>query len=119
MKKIFLFIMLLLLIPKCVNASELDISGKSSVLIDYDTKKILYENNKDEKLPVASLTKMMGQIIILENIESGKIKWNDYVTVSKNASDYGGTQIYLSENEKSFTICIGGDDTIRRVQQGG
>ena len=43
---------------------------------------------------------MVGQIIILQEIESGKIKWDDIVTVSKNASDMGGSQIYIEEGEE-------------------
>ena len=53
-----------------------------------------------KEVAVASMTKMVAQIIILENIENGNISWGDIVTVSRNASDMGGSQIYLSSNEK-------------------
>ncbi|MBR1386347.1 MAG: D-alanyl-D-alanine carboxypeptidase, partial [Bacilli bacterium] len=61
---------------------------------------VLFKKNESEKLSVASLTKMMVQIIVLENIESGKIKWDDEVITSSNASGMGGTQIWLSTGEK-------------------
>ena len=103
MKKIILFILIIsiCIIPKCVFAEE-DIipNATSGLLMEESTGKIIYEKDKDKQLAVASMTKMVAQIIILESIESGKIKWNDIVTVSKNASDMGGSQIYLSENEK-------------------
>ena len=45
----------------------------------------IFEKNKNEKVAIASMTKMVAQIIILEQVEAGKIKWNDIVTVSENA----------------------------------
>ncbi len=100
MKKIIIFTLLFfILIPK-VSAEELLTNARSGILIEEKTKEILYEKNKDEKVSVASLTKMMVQIIVLEKIESKEIKWTDIVTASKNASGMGGTQIWLSTGEK-------------------
>ena len=99
MKK-YIILMIFMLIPYNVFASELIPNGKSGILIEAKSGKIIYEKEKDKKLSIASLTKMVGQIIILEEIESGRIKWNDIVTVSKNASSMGGSQIYLEEGEK-------------------
>lgn len=90
--------------PIGVSALQSDkelISGAvSGLLMEESTGNIIFEKNKDKEVAIASMTKMVAQIIILENIESGKIKWSDIVTVSKNASDMGGSQIYLSPNEK-------------------
>ena len=100
MKKIIIFTLLFfILIPK-VSAEELLTNARCGILIEEKTKEILYEKNKDEKVSVASLTKMMVQIIVLEKIESKEIKWTDIVTTSKNASGMGGTQIWLSTGEK-------------------
>ena len=68
--------------------------------MEQTTGEIIFEKDKDKKVAVASMTKMVAQTIILENIESGKIKWDDIVKVSKNAADMGGSQIYLTANEK-------------------
>lgn len=99
MKK-YIFLLLLLLFPYNVFAEDLIPNGKSGILIEAKSGKIIYEKDKDKKMSIASLTKMIGQIIILEEIEAGNIKWTDVVTVSKNASDMGGSQIYLEEGEK-------------------
>lgn len=99
MKKV-LILLVLFLFPFNVFAEELIPNGKSGILIEAKSGKIIYEKNKDERLSIASLTKMVGQIIILEEIESGKIRWDDIVTVSHNASSMGGSQIYLEEGEK-------------------
>ncbi len=74
-------------------------NAKAGILIEASTGEIIFEKNKDEQLAVASMTKMVAQILILEAIESGKIKWTDKVTASENASGMGGSQIYLSTGE--------------------
>ena len=76
----------------------------SGVLMDATTGEIIFEKNKDEQVAVASMTKMVAQIIILENIESGKIKWDDIVTASANASGMGGSQIYLTTGEEMTVL---------------
>lgn len=99
MKKLLL-LLFLLLIPYKVFASELVPNGESSILIEANTGKVIFEKDKDKKLSIASMTKMVTQIIILEEIENNKIKWEDVVTASRNASGMGGSQIYLEEGEK-------------------
>lgn len=99
MKK-YIFLLLLFLFPYNTFALDLIPNGKTGILIEAKSGKIIYEKDKDKKMSIASLTKMVGQIIILEEIEAHNIKWNDVVTISKNASDMGGSQIYLEEGEK-------------------
>ena len=79
-------------------------NAQSGILIESGTKEILYEKNKDEKLSVASLTKMMVQLLILEKIEDKSINWDDTVVASANASGMGGTQIWLSTGEKMSVL---------------
>lgn len=101
MKKMSIIVILfLLLLPKVYAEESLITNAKSGILIESNTGEILYEKNKDEKVSVASLTKMMVQLIILEKIEDGSIKWDDEIVVSSNASGMGGTQIWLSTGEK-------------------
>lgn len=69
-------------------------------MIDYNSGEVLYNKNKDERLSVASLTKMMGLLLVFEQIDKGKINTNEMLVVSKNAKDMGGTQIWLEEGEK-------------------
>ena len=100
MKKIIVIIVAFLLLSPKVYADELLKNAKNGILIEASTKEILYEKNKDEQVSIASLTKMMVQLLILEKIEDKSIKWNDVVTASSNASGMGGTQIWLSTGEK-------------------
>ena len=101
MKKIFIVVLgVLLLIPNFVYAEEnLASNAKSAILMEASTGKILFEKNKDDRVSVASLTKMMAQILILEEVEKGNLKWDEKITTSANAAGYGGTQIYLEAGE--------------------
>lgn len=76
----------------------------SGILMDATTGEIIFEKNKEEQVAVASMTKMVAQIIILEQIEAGKIKWDDIVTASANASGMGGSQIYLTTGEEMTVL---------------
>lgn len=103
MKKIFIPLLIsLIFIPTVVKANTLDITPNASkaILMDYDTGEILYEKNKDKKTSIASLTKMMGLILIFEKIDNGSLKQDEILTTSKNAKEMGGTQIWLEEGEK-------------------
>mgnify|MGYP004534320869 FL=1 len=103
LKKWIFFSILVLLFPILVQAEDQDTSlipnAKAGILMEASTGKILFEKNKDEQLPVASMTKMVAQILILEAIETGKISWDDKVTASANAANMGGSQIFLAKGE--------------------
>ena len=99
MKKILVFLLIILITFK-VNASDVVPNAKAAILIDPDSKKILYEKNIYDEVSIASLTKMMGLILIFEKIESGDIKYTDKVIASANAASMGGSQIWLSEGEE-------------------
>lgn len=102
-KRFFLLLFVLLLLPVNIKAeenTELIKNATSGLLMEQSTGEIIFEKDKDKQVAVASMTKMVAQTIILENIESGKIKWDDIVSVSKNAADMGGSQIYLTAGEK-------------------
>lgn len=79
---------------------EQDVECKSAILMEAQTGEILYENNADESLPPASVTKIMTLLLVMEAIEQGKIKWDDTVTASAHACSMGGSQIYLKEGER-------------------
>lgn len=99
MKKVLIFCLVILCFVN-VKAMEIVPNAKSAILIDPDSKKILYEKNIYDEVSIASLTKMMGLILIFERIESGDIKYTDKVVASSNAAGMGGSQIWLSEGEE-------------------
>ncbi len=73
--------------------------AKSAILIERDTGSILYEKNSDEKLPPASMTKIMTMILIMESLDTGRIKRQDGVRTSEYAASMGGSQIFLEPGE--------------------
>lgn len=81
------------------SAVELDIGGKSAVLMDAATGTVLYESNSHEPLAPASVTKVMTMLLIMEAVDSGKIGWDDTVTASEAAAAKGGSQVYLKVGE--------------------
>ncbi|MBQ4634349.1 MAG: D-alanyl-D-alanine carboxypeptidase, partial [Bacilli bacterium] len=100
MKKLIVWLLLVCLLPFNVFASDSVVpNAKNALLIEVSTGTIIYEKNKDERVSIASLTKMMGLILIFERIESGSLKYTDKVTASSNASGMGGSQIWLETGE--------------------
>ena len=73
-------------LPTTVTAAELDVAGKSAVLMDVATGTVLYEKNPHEPLAPASVTKVMTLLLIMEAIAEGRIGWDDSVTASEAAA---------------------------------
>lgn len=101
MKKIIVLFLLFMISLPCVKAeSTLDLDSESAILIDSESGKVLFEKNADTKLPMASMTKIMSMLIVMENIDNGNLKYDDKVIISKNAKSMGGSQVYLSVGEE-------------------
>ena len=96
---VLVLVLVLGVLPRQAGAVELDLDGKSAVLMDVATGTILYEKNAHEPLAPASVTKVMTMLLIMEAIDSGKIGWDDIVTASESAAAKGGSQIYLKVGE--------------------
>ena len=81
-------------------AADLELAAPSSILMERATGEVLYEDNADERLRPASVTKVMTLLLVMEALEDGRIGWDDMVTTSAAAAGKGGSQIYLEENEQ-------------------
>ena len=104
MKRVISLILVLsfvLSFPICANAAEnKKLNVKSSILMSLDTGDVIKQNNAYEHLSPASVTKLMSILLILEAIDSGKIKLTDEVAATENAVSKGGSQIWLEVGEK-------------------
>ena len=78
---------------------KLNLESESAILIEQSTGQILYEHNSHEKLRPASVTKVMSILLIMEQIDSGKLSYSDSISCSENASSMGGSQIWLDPKE--------------------
>ena len=102
MKRVLLIVTMLItlvVLPFQTQAAQLQVAGKSAILMDVATGTILFESNSHEKLAPASVTKVMTMLLIMEAVDSGKITMTDTVTASEAAAAKGGSQIYLKAGE--------------------
>ncbi len=76
------------------------INAKSAILLEPYTGEILYEKNADERLSPASITKIMGLLLVMEEIKKGNLKLTDVITVRGHAAGMGGSQIWLEPGER-------------------
>lgn len=81
------------------DASSLSVGGKAALLMDMDTGAVLYEHDADVPLPIASVTKIMTLLLIMEALDGGRLTEDEVVTCSATAAAYGGSQIWLEEGE--------------------
>lgn len=123
MKKFVVFILLMFIFSLNVFAEE----KKYSILMEYSTGKILMDENSLEKRAPASMTKIMTLLLIMEKIDQGKIKLTDEVTISENASNMGGSQVFLQPGEvikvedliKSICISSANDSAVAMAEYVG
>jgi len=88
---------------KAVFAADVNLAGKSAYLMDYNSGEVLFSKNENDKLPVASIVKLMTILLTLENLDSGKLNLEDVVVASHNAAGMGGSQVFIDEGG-SYTI---------------
>ena len=106
MKRVFCFCLLFALLlgtrayAEPLRDDAIRIAAPSAILIEKETGQVLYEKNADQRLPPASVTKLMTLLLILEDIQDGKMKLEDTVTASARAASFGGSCVYLEEGER-------------------
>lgn len=82
---------------------QFQVNAKAAILVESETGTVLYSFNENEALPIASITKIMTMLLVMEAIDGGKIKPTDTTTISPYATKMGGSQVYLKEGE-TFTV---------------
>lgn len=106
MKKCIIFLLsfsIFITVPSTIYAkasNKEDPKVKSSILMCMDTGDVIVENNAYEHLSPASVTKIMSLLLIMEAIDSGKIKLTDMLTADETAVSKGGSQIWLEVGEQ-------------------
>lgn len=100
------------------------VNAPSAILMEQTSGQVLYELNADEKLPIASVTKTMTMLLIMEALDSGKIKLTDTVTTSEHAASMGGSQVFLEVGEtmsvedmlKAVVVASGNDAAVAMAE---
>src|SRR5690625_2370622 len=104
---------------------DLATDAKSALLMERDTGKVIYDNNAHERLPPASMTKLMTLLLVMEAIDTGSLSLEEKVTVSEYASSMGGSQVFLDVGEeitvedlvKSVAIASGNDASVALAER--
>ncbi|WP_019422857.1 serine hydrolase [Paenibacillus sp. OSY-SE] len=109
------------------NATEVQLAenARSAVLMDADTGTIIFEKNSHDKLPPASITKIMTMLLVMEAIDEGKLKLSDKVSTSEYAASMGGSQIFLEPGEemtveemmKGIAMASGNDASVAMAEK--
>ncbi len=107
--------------------NPLALSCPSAILMDSETGTVLYEHNSKEKLPMASVTKVMTMLLAMEEIDKGNLKYTDMVTGSAHAKEMGGSTIFLDEGEslsvsdmlKGIAVASGNDAAVAMAEHIG
>ena len=93
-----------------VASGSLALNCRAAVLIEPESGRVLYEKSPDEKMPIASITKLMTLLLTFEAIHGGKLTLDTLVPVSEHAYHMGGSQIWLEPGEQ-FTL----DEMLRAI----
>ena len=91
-------------------SGSLALNCRAAVLIEPESGRVLYEKSPDEKMPIASITKLMTLLLTFEAVHGGKLTLDTLVPVSEHAYHMGGSQIWLEPGEQ-FTL----DEMLRAI----
>ncbi|PZD93469.1 D-alanyl-D-alanine carboxypeptidase [Paenibacillus sambharensis] len=105
--------------------ADLAPSARSAILMDADSGTIIFEKNSHDKLPPASITKVMTMILVMEALDEGRIKLTDKVATSEYAASMGGSQIFLEPGEemtvndmlKGIALASGNDASVAMAEK--
>lgn len=120
-----LFCIVIVCIPvHAEEAAAVEISAPSAVLMEPETKTLLYEKEKDVRRSPASVTKVMTLLLIFDHLKEGKLKLTDTVTTSAHAKSMGGSQVFLEEGEtqdvetmiKCIVVASGNDASVAMAE---
>lgn len=100
MKKILSVILAAVMISGTVPAyANVETTAKSAILIEQETGEVLIEKEADAEVPIASVTKIMTMLLIMEELDAGRMTLADEVTVSERAMSFGGSTMFLETGE--------------------
>ncbi|MFD2116021.1 D-alanyl-D-alanine carboxypeptidase family protein [Paenibacillus yanchengensis] len=107
------------------SAPDLAPSATSAILLDAESGTVIYEKNSHDKLPPASITKVMTMLLIMESLQDGKLKLTDKVRTSERAASMGGSQIFLEQGEemaveemlKGIALASGNDASVAMAEK--
>ena len=127
MKRIRFLCILCVLAVLCPTAAWAKLPVRSAILYNMTTGKVLYEQNADQRIPPASLTKVLSMFIAMDMVKAKKVRLNSTVRVSRTAALTGGSRMHLLTGEKisldkllqGMAVASGNDATMAVAQRLG
>lgn len=108
-------------------AAGLTAQARSAILMDADSGTVIFEKNSHQKLPPASITKIMTMLLVMEAIDEGRLRMSEKVRTSDYAASMGGSQIFLEPGEemtveellKGVALASGNDASVALAEKLG
>lgn len=105
--------------------SCLNLSAKSAFSMEYNTETIIYSHNETERLPIASMCKIMTLLLCFEEIDKGNLTLEEEICISERAASMGGSQVFLEANAKypvkellkSIAVCSANDSCVAMAER--
>ncbi len=102
------------------DSEQLAVNCKSAYLCDYNSGECIYKLNETQRMPIASVCKVMTLTLCFDAIAQGKLSLTDNITVSERAAGMGGSQVFLqsgltyplTELIKSIVVCSANDSCV-------
>ncbi|AYW45309.1 D-alanyl-D-alanine carboxypeptidase [Tetragenococcus koreensis] len=102
-----IFLLFSLFSTTTVSAEDLDIRAEAAISVDYDTGKVFYEQDSDQPMGIASVTKLISLYLIEKEIQEGNLAWEDEVPISEDVAELSEnlelSNVPLDQNE-SYTV---------------
>ncbi len=135
MKKLFILLLTIFSAIFCIlpNSSavvyaandDFSVKSKAAYLIDYGSGEVIYAKNETERLPIASMTKLMLLNLCFDKLDEGEFGMTDDVVVSAKASGMGGSQVFLDANRpykaseliKSIIVASANDASVAMAER--
>ena len=111
--------------PAASEKSGFTIGAKAAYTTDIKGETVIYSLNEEERLPIASMCKIMTLILCFEAIDEGAISYDETVRISERAASMGGSQVFLEENGeytvdnllKSIVVCSANDSCVAMAER--
>jgi D-alanyl-D-alanine carboxypeptidase (penicillin-binding protein 5/6) len=81
-------------------ASAIDTTAREAILVDFDTGAVLFEKNADERMPPASMSKIMTVYLAFERLKEGRLRLEDEIPISEKAWRKGGSKMFVELNSR-------------------
>jgi D-alanyl-D-alanine carboxypeptidase (penicillin-binding protein 5/6) len=81
-------------------AQAFETAAKAAIIMDHRTGVVLFEKNADERIPPASMSKLMTAYMIFDRLKAGRLKLDDEITISEKSWKMGGSQMFLKVGDR-------------------